>query len=154
MVVAEDEWCMLRMSEELLVLSRSTREEELMLLLSMFCCFSCSSCICSLVFLGFLFFLTVGLVCILRWRVNSSEREKRFGHPSNVQRCGFSPVCVLMCLVWCSSLWNAFLQSGHLYGRSFSRFDEMSAAAAAAVAAADVCVVVDAILSCWRGETV
>lgn len=141
---------LLLLSEEEL-LSMSASEAELMILLSLSCCLSCSSCICSLVFLGFRFFLTVGFVWILRCLVNSSDREKRFGHRSKVQRWGFSPVCVRMCRVWCSSLWKAFLQRGHLYGRSFSLFDEMSAWAAGAVAGAGAGAG-DAIL--LRGEGV
>ena len=38
----------------------------------------------------------LSLLCILEWRVSSSEREKRFSHPGNVQPNGFSPVCVRM----------------------------------------------------------
>ena len=38
----------------------------------------------------------LSLLCILEWRVNSSEREKRFSHPRKVQGNGFSPVCVRM----------------------------------------------------------
>lgn len=43
-----------------------------------------------------------GEVWIRIWRVNSSEREKRFSHPGKLQWCGFSPVCVRMWRVWCS----------------------------------------------------
>ena len=38
----------------------------------------------------------LSLLCILEWRVSSSEREKRFSHPGKVQANGFSPVCVRM----------------------------------------------------------
>jgi len=38
----------------------------------------------------------LSLLCILEWRVNSSEREKRFSHPGKAQAKGFSPVCVRM----------------------------------------------------------
>ena len=38
----------------------------------------------------------LSLLCILEWRVNSSEREKRFSHPRKVQANGFSPVWVRM----------------------------------------------------------
>lgn len=38
----------------------------------------------------------LSLLCILEWRVNSSEREKRFSQPGKVQANGFSPVCVRM----------------------------------------------------------
>ena len=38
----------------------------------------------------------LSLLCILEWRVSSSEREKRFSHPEKVQANGFSPVCVRM----------------------------------------------------------
>lgn len=38
----------------------------------------------------------LSLLCILEWRVSSSEREKRFSHPGKAQANGFSPVCVRM----------------------------------------------------------
>ena len=38
----------------------------------------------------------LSLLCILEWRVSSSEREKRFSQPGKVQPNGFSPVCVRM----------------------------------------------------------
>lgn len=38
----------------------------------------------------------LSLLCILEWRVSSSEREKRFSQPGKVQANGFSPVCVRM----------------------------------------------------------
>lgn len=40
--------------------------------------------------------LELGLLCILEWRVSSSEREKRFVQPGNWQAWGFSPVWVRM----------------------------------------------------------
>lgn len=73
----------------------------------------------------------LSLLCILEWRVSSSEREKRFSHPRKVQTNGFSPVCVRMWrvfggrlglmrgdlwrmgLTWCSSLLNALPHSGN-----------------------------------------
>lgn len=55
-----------------------------------------------------------GLLCILEWRVSSSERENRLLQPGNWQACGFSPVWVRMCLVWCSSRWNALSHMVHL----------------------------------------
>lgn len=44
----------------------------------------------------FLFRREFGLVCILRWRVSSSSREKRLLHPGKEHKWGFSPVWVLM----------------------------------------------------------
>lgn len=41
-----------------------------------------------------LLLLELGLLCILEWRVSSSEREKRLVQPGNWQAWGFSPVCV------------------------------------------------------------
>jgi hypothetical protein len=43
--------------------------------------------------------LELGLLCILECRVNSSDRENFLLHPGNWHACGFSPVCVLICLV-------------------------------------------------------
>lgn len=58
--------------------------------------------------------LEFGLLCILECRVNSSDLENFLLQPGKLQACGFSPVCVLMCLVWCSRRWKALSQSGHL----------------------------------------
>ena len=61
-----------------------------------------------------LFLLEFGLLCMRECLVNSSDRLKRLVQPGNWQMCGFSPVWVRICLVWCSSRWNALSQSGHL----------------------------------------
>lgn len=61
-------------------------------------------------FFFFLFFLLLGLVCILRCRVSSSDLLNLFEQPGNVHWWGFSPVWVRICLVWCSNLWNALSQ--------------------------------------------
>lgn len=58
--------------------------------------------------------LELGLLCILECRVSSSDRENFLLHPGNWQACGFSPVCVLMCLVWCSRRWKALSHMWHL----------------------------------------
>ena len=75
-----------------------------------------SSPLPELVLLKFLFLREFGFVWILECLVSSSERENFLKHPGKEQLWGFSPVCVLMCLVWCSSLWNALSHIGHLYG--------------------------------------
>ena len=64
--------------------------------------------------------LEFGLLWILECRVSSSDRLKRLEQPGKWQACGFSPVWVRMCLVWCSSRWKALSHSGHLYGRGRS----------------------------------
>ena len=56
----------------------------------------------------------LGLLCILECLVSSSDRLKRFEQPGKAQACGFSPVCVRICRVWCSSRWKAFSHNGHL----------------------------------------
>lgn len=58
--------------------------------------------------------LESGFEWILECLVNSSDLEKRLKQPGKLHWWGFSPVCVLMCLVWCSSLLKDFSQSGHL----------------------------------------
>lgn len=55
-----------------------------------------------------------GLECIRECLVSSSDLEKRLKQPGKLHWCGFSPVWVLICLVWCSNLLNDFSQSGHL----------------------------------------
>lgn len=72
----------------------------------------------------FFLFLEEGLLWILKCLVNSSLLENLLVQPGNVQPCGFSPVWVLMCLVWCSRRWNALSQKVHLYG--LSSFDFFS----------------------------
>lgn len=47
------------------------------------------------------------------WRVNSSDREKRFSQPGCKHWWGFSPVCVRIWRVWCSSRKKAFWHIGH-----------------------------------------
>lgn len=63
-----------------------------------------------------LFRLEFGLLCILECLVSSSDLENFFEQPGYWHACGFSPVCVRMCRVWCSSLWKALSHRGHLYG--------------------------------------
>jgi len=57
-----------------------------------------------------------GLVWMRECLVSSSDREKRLLQPGNEHECGFSPVCVRMWRVWCSSRWKALSHMGHLYG--------------------------------------
>ncbi len=40
-----------------------------------------------------------GLLCILECLVSSSDLLNRFEQPGKLQACGFSPVCVRICLV-------------------------------------------------------
>lgn len=73
-------------------------------------------------FRRFLFLRRFGFVWILECLVSSSDLRNRLLQPGNEHEWGFSPVCVRMCRVWCSSLWKALSHMGHLYGLEVGSF--------------------------------
>ena len=100
---------------------------------------------------GWIFFLRprfprgCGFVCILLCLVSSSLRLKRLVQPGKSHAWGFSPVCVRMCLVWCSRRWNALPHTGQMCGRGASFLG--------GVVDMVVCVVVVVCLCCARCTT-